>query len=438
MKSVLKRVVEWFSLLCLLAVVVAVGGLFVIKNQYGHGEPYMAPGTKPLVPADQLTTLIQLPFPPGNIAVSSGGRVFFNYHPFARAERFAQASVFELVDGKPVPYPSQAQQAELKGVLGMTVDQQNRLWLVRPTSLESPETLLIAIDLERGETVVRHVLSTDYASFIQDLRVSPDGETVYLTDTGVMRLTPAALIVFDVSSKTARRVLEGHPSVSAQDWQILTKDGPLTLGHGLLTFAAGVDGIALSADGAYLYYAAMNHDTLYRIATDALRDRSLSDAQLSSHVETLGEKPLSDGLAIDDQGAIYIADLANGGVVVEAPDHERVTLVSSPKVTWADGLALSGDGHLLFTDSAIPTYLDPWMRPPSRETLDRHAPYRIYRLTLPPLAQSPTEAQPEPTTQPNAQTEPALGTSAQGQAASEQEENASPQAEPPATETATP
>lgn len=41
-----------------------------------------------------------------------------------------------------------------------------------------------------------------------------------------------------------------------------------------------VDGIALSPDGQYLYYQALTGRTLYRIATAALRDSTLSAAAL--------------------------------------------------------------------------------------------------------------------------------------------------------------
>jgi hypothetical protein len=49
-------------------------------------------------------------------------------------------------------------------------------------------------------------------------------------------------------------VLKGDATVSAQDWVIRKTNGqPYKLAFGALTFLAGVDGIALSADGAWLY-----------------------------------------------------------------------------------------------------------------------------------------------------------------------------------------
>lgn len=44
---------------------------------------------------DQVATLVELPLPPGNVAVSPGGRIFFDLHPSARPGRFSAATVFE-------------------------------------------------------------------------------------------------------------------------------------------------------------------------------------------------------------------------------------------------------------------------------------------------------------------------------------------------------
>ncbi len=76
----------------------------------------------------------------------------------------------------------------------------------------------------------------------QDLRVAPDGKTIYLADTGLFAFTPASLIVFDVASRTHRSVLTSHPSTQPQDWVIWTKFGPHKLVYGLVTFVVGVDG----------------------------------------------------------------------------------------------------------------------------------------------------------------------------------------------------
>lgn len=58
-------------------------------------------------------------------------------------------------------------------------------------------------------------------------------------------------------------------------------------------------------------------------------------------------------------------------------------LVALDEVVWADGIALLPDGSALLTDSAIPSYLDPLLRPPALDDLARGRPYGLYRFTVP-------------------------------------------------------
>lgn len=358
--------------------------LVVIRLTLGGGEPYPDVSTAPRLPADRLEVLVELPLPPGNVASSASGRIFFNTHPFTQPERFADGFVFELVDGRPRPYPNAELQPRLRGVLGMTVDRLDRLWLVAPPGLEDRPTRLMAFDLTTNALVFEHALGEEAGMFSQDLRVSPDGNTVYMADTGAFFLSSPAIVVLDVQTKQARRSLSGHPSIEPQAWQIRTKDGPYALAFGLVNFSVGVDGLAISHDGQWLYYATMSHDTLYRVPTEALRDPARSPQAVAAAIEAVGRKPLSDGIEIDAAGQVYITDVENGGLAVMSPQGELQTLVKDASIVWADGVTLAPDGTVLLTDSQIPAYIDPLLRPPTRERIDRAAPHRIYRVRVQP------------------------------------------------------
>jgi hypothetical protein len=77
--------------------------------------------TAPAIPASAVEKVADLDYPPGNIAVSSSGRVFFTLHP----DGAPPAQVHELRDGKAVPYPS-ASFADYQSVLALRIDSQNR------------------------------------------------------------------------------------------------------------------------------------------------------------------------------------------------------------------------------------------------------------------------------------------------------------------------
>ncbi|MFK7988223.1 MAG: SMP-30/gluconolactonase/LRE family protein [Sandaracinaceae bacterium] len=359
--------------------------LVVIRLSYGGGDPYPDGTQDPVLGASEVIQIGELPFPAGNVTASPEGRVFVNIHPFVQADRFTDAFLFELVDGTPVPYPDAATQPALRHVFGMTVGPRNRLWLTSPATLDRERTRLIAIDLASGRIVVDHRFDEGVARFAQDLRVTPDGRTMLLADTGAFRFTAASLLVVDLDTMGVHSLLSGHPSTQPQDWMIRTPEGEHTIAGGLITFSVGVDGIALSPDGTELYFAAMSHDTLFRIPMEAVLDANLTAAQHAARLTAVASKPLSDGIETTTSGEVLVTDIEHGAIVGIQPDGTRRTLVRlGDRIGWADGVTVGPGGRVYFTDSQIPRYLDPWLQPPDREVLDTSAPHTaVYSFVLP-------------------------------------------------------
>jgi len=362
------------------------GALFLIflvwfKYTHGGGKPYPDLSTAPMISSDQISAPIELPFPPGMVASGPDGRIFYTYHMLHRPERFVDATVFEWRDGEGVPFPSKAMQAEFHGAMGVTVDAQNRLWIIKPGALDGERTRLLAIDLVSGELLIDHVFEKGEAGFAQDMRVSPDGRTVYLADTGLFKFTKPSLIIFDVPTQTARTVLEGHPTVSAQNWVMRKTNGrPYRLAFGLLTFVVGVDGVALTESGDHLYFATMSHDSVYRVPTGVLRDEALTDEDIAERIEFVGNKPMSDGIELLDDNTIVITDVENGGIGRLSLNGTYQTLTKEGAVDWADSVTVSPDGSIWFTDSRLTDLIDQFANPPDEATLRERGPYFIYRV----------------------------------------------------------
>jgi sugar lactone lactonase YvrE len=365
--------------LALLAALIALS-LAAVKLVYGGGQAYANISTKPLFAANTVEPIVSLDFPPGNVAVSSDNRIFFAYHPFAKAERFSKSTVFELVDGKPQPFPNAAFQSRYQAVFGMVADHQGRLWFIESAGLDFAHSRLLGFDLKTNTQIFEYEFPAKQASFAQDLRVSPDGQTIYIADTGLFKFTSPGLIIFDIATKTYRTVLTDDPSTRPQSWVTRTPFGTHKLGYGLVSFTVGLDGIVLSDDGRWLYYAAMNHDTLYKIPTQALNNAKLSPAALAKQIVKIGRKPLSDGITLDAAGNVVLTDIENGGIARMDQSGKLQTLVKSPKVIWADGVAMAPDQSVLFTDSAIPAYIDQLARPPALDKLEKARPFHIYRF----------------------------------------------------------
>ena len=142
-----------------------------------------------------------------------------------------------------------------------------------------------------------------------------------------------------------------------------------------MSLKAGVDGIALDYENEWLYFAAINHDGLFRARVKDLTDPTIPARQLDDEVERFSDKPLSDGLSSDQSGNIYITDVEHGSVFLVGQDRVLKTLIRSPRIRWADGLSFGPDGWLYLADSAIPELVLK-----SRDYIQSRGPYYIYRF----------------------------------------------------------
>ena len=359
-------------LLLVIAGALALGGL---RIYFGGGTHYPDLTATPTVNEAGLEQVLAYHEPIGNVAVSATGRVFFTVHPEARPEG---PRLLEWRNGRAEAFPSaEIQAAVLEAPLGIVIDRQQRVWVIDPANHGLGRPRVVAIDLASGLVTHEHVFPRQIAprgSFLQDLQVDPAGRFVYIADTSFWRKSPA-LIVYDTVTRTSRRLLENHPSVRAQDWVIRTPMREMRFVGGLVPMKPGLDGIALDPTGQWLNFGAMAHDTMYRVATSALLDEQLAPDELAGRVESLGQKPLSDGLSADLAGNVYITDVEHGAVLRMAPGGQLTTIVRSPRIRWADALSFGPNGWLYLADSALPEVILK-----SRAHIEGHGPYHVYRF----------------------------------------------------------
>lgn len=366
---------RWIIRIAATLALLIVGLLVFAWILFGNGSAYPDLSGDPLLPTGTIEVAVQTDIPIGNAAVSATGRIFFTAHPEAKP---AGPRLFEWVDGAAVPYPNAGEQSQLfRTPLGLTVDRQNRLWIIDPADHGFGQARLTAIDLGTDVVVHSHAFGSDIApigSFVQDHQVSSDGKWIYIADVGFWAKRPA-IIIYDVENRRARRLLNRHDSVYPQNFLIRNQIKDMSFFGGLLEMKTGIDGIALSRDDEWLYYAAMNHETLFRIRTTDLRDESLDDSALSAKIESVGRKPLNDGLSIDDADNVFITDVEHQAVVRMAPDGSLQTIVKDERIRWADGLSFGPGGWLYLADSAIPH-----LALQSAEHIAAQAPYYIWKF----------------------------------------------------------
>ncbi len=251
------------------------------------------------------------------VAVSEDGRIFVN---FPRWFEDVPISIAELTkDGKLHPYPD----AEWNGyrnaaplspgshfvcVQAETADGHGHLWVIDPAAPATGFIVpggpkLVEIDLKTNKVIRTYLFDGQAApqgSYLNDVRLSPDGKFAYMTDSGAQ----GSLVVLDTATGQARRVLDGDGSTQVDKTVKVViggKDIHTADGRGV-QFAA--DSISIDPKGEFLTWQPLTGKTLYRIATATLNDASLSPDQVSAKVETVSPSEPNDGLWQDASGKI--------------------------------------------------------------------------------------------------------------------------------------
>lgn len=322
-----------------------------------------APTTTTLELVKQLELVAQFEQQVTGVAVSHDGRIFVN---FPRWEQDVPISVAEVgPGGKLTPYPNAEWNAWRNAkklsngdhfvcVQSVVAGPQNTLWVLDPAAPGNEFNLeggpkLVAIDL--GSNRVTRTILFDRSvipqgSYLNDVRFSADGNWAYITDSGVI----GALIVVDLASNKARRLLSGHPSTQVEKDVTVMADGKPLKRPDNRGPAFAADGIALDPKGEYLYWQALTGKTLYRIATAALTN---PDAQVEAAVEKLATTCVADGYWMDGQGRLFITSPEDNAVKLRQPDGSLKVVVQDRRLRWPDSMAEGPDGALYVTASHI-------------------------------------------------------------------------------------
>ena len=309
------------------------------------------------------------------VAVSDGGRLFVNY---PRWSDDVPVSVAELVDGQPVPYPSEAWNTWAPGkdpathfvcVQSVTVDDQGFLWILDPANPKFGGVVpggpkLLKVDLTKDRIVATFRFDEKVApsnSYLNDMRIDTGRGVVYLSESGA-----GALVVLDTNSGLSRRLLADHPSTKAEPIDLVI--GGTSWKRGGQTPQVHADGIGLSPDREWVYYQALTGRTMYRVPTAMLRDATLAPDALAAGVEKVAESGVSDGIIFDKAGYLYLSSLEEDAVNRLTPTHDRELVVTDPRLAWPDSFALAKDGSLFVTTAQIHRGANP------------PEPYRLWRV----------------------------------------------------------
>ena len=368
-------------LLLVLLVVLALLAL-ALKWRYGGGAPFPDRGTAPLLQSSQLEIVAALPEPPGNLAVDTPERIFFSFHPEARPA--VNLALWEKGDWRAWPgaewQPGGTAEHALHEVLSLRLDRERRrLWVLDTGFHGLRRPRLLAFDADSGALQQQFAFPREIAglgSHYNDFQISPDGQWLYIADASFFALDPA-LVVYDVAQRRAWRAIAAHESVAA-DRYLPEVGGRRMEAFGLVAIRPGVDSIALSPDGQWLYYAPVSDNYLWRVRSRWLRDTGLTPAARAARAERFALKTMSDGILADGAGGIWLTDPEHFAIQHLDAQGRLRTLLRDERLRWPDGLSQGPRGDLYITASGLHQIIG---RPPS--AVAAGAPWHILRLRDP-------------------------------------------------------
>ncbi len=310
----------------------------------------------------------RMPGPVGNVTFTPDGRVIFSHHPMfepeVRVGEMTSSTTFRPFPSAAWNRPRRGTDEYLDSVLGLRCDENGIVWMLdsgQRTKI-TPKIVGWNTRTDRLERIYRLPEPvTRPFSDPNDLVIDGRHGAFYIADEGAGPNgdgSRAALIVVDMGTGAARRLLEGHASTRAEGLPIHVdgrdlvrreKDGRE------VPHRVGVDGIALDHGAEWLYFAPLSGRSVYRIRTADLLDPSLDERRLGDKVERYAEKPLTGGMSIDADGNLYLTEIEHRAVGVIPREGRRYRRIAAhPEMHWPDGISFSPDGAMHVTTDQLP------------------------------------------------------------------------------------
>jgi sugar lactone lactonase YvrE len=296
------------------------------------------------------------------IAVTDDQKIFVNFPRWSPAVTISVARLDSL--GTAQPFPSSSWNSWKPGepvrddafvaVQSVVRDARNRIWVLDTGNPYIMGVIpggarLFCFDPDTGRELRRFSFGPEIArqgTYLNDVRIDLGHDHAYITDSG-----EGGLIVLDMHGGIARRLLDGHPAVLAEETDIIIGGQPWKIAG--KTPQVHSDGIAYVPKRDCVYFQALTGRTLYCIDASILRDTEASGEKVAAAVKAVLKHSPVDGILAGPDGAIYLSNLEQSSVDRWTPGAEVERIVGDERLAWPDSFSLTAGGWLYVATSQI-------------------------------------------------------------------------------------
>ena len=316
--------------------------------------------------ATRAEVFARLPQSVGNIAFTPDNQLIFSHHPFyspdVRVARLTSPTTFEPFPNAEWNTPRKGTDQYLDNVLGLRSDENGVVWIIDMGFRTQITPKLVGWNTRTNRLERIYYMpepATVKGSQPQDIVIDQKNRKFYIADENIGPGgdgSHAAIIVIDMDTGLARRVLDGDRStvpenvpitVDGNDLTVPGKDGKASI------IKVGCDGITMDVRSEWVYFAPLSGRSLYRVKAADLSNDKLGPEELSARVERYSDKPNNGGLSIDYEGNIYLTAVETKSIGIIGVDRKYSTYVSAPDMVWPDGITASPDGYMYVSASQV-------------------------------------------------------------------------------------
>ena len=300
----------------------------------------------------KIEVLAKLQQRPGNPAVLPNGDVYFSMHPFDNPE----FKIMKLEDSEAKPYPNEEISRNFISIIGIQATKDGRLWWLDMGNKDVSPKLVAWNTKENKLSKIYNIPSEASVanSFHQDFAIDEKRGKAFLADMSRGNLideSNPAIVVIDLYTGETRRVLSGNEIFQPSENALIAEGKSMRIKDGegkLHEIKLGLNPIAIDPQNEFVYFSTMTEGKIYRVAAAILGDFNKSEGEIEKVIEIYADKPSSDGIAVGENGEVYITNVDEGSIDIADETGTKVW-AKDKSLIWPDGLYVAPDDSIVVT-----------------------------------------------------------------------------------------